>query len=114
MTLKRVLECLPTIEKIARCRSNKRRADLLREAKNCIFFAISEISLNVLNGNIRVSSYRKKQLKPHSSKIRKIADRKISLPLRKKLIIQSGGFLSSLLIPSITLLADLVARRYLK
>jgi len=114
MTLKKVLECVPTLEKIARSRSEKRRKELLKEAKNCIFFAISEISLNILNGNISLTSYQKNKLRPFRNKIRKIASKTVNLPERKKLIIQSGGFLSSLLIPSLSLLADIIARKYLK
>lgn len=114
MTLKRVIECLPTIKKIAKCRSLKRRIELLNEARDCIFHAISEISLNVLNGNISLTPYRRNKLKNHKNKIRKIALKTTPLAEKKKLIIQSGGFLPSLLIPSITLLADIIANKYLK
>lgn len=114
MTLKKVLECLPALERIARSRSQKRRVELLKEAKNCIFFAISEICLNVLNGNIRLSKYRMRKLEPYKNSVRKIALKSTTLPARKKLIIQSGGFLPSLLIPSISVLAEIIASKYLK
>lgn len=114
MTLKKVVECVPTLQKIAKCKSARERIKLLRGTKNSIFYAISEIALNTLNSNIRLTAYRKNKLRPHRNKIRKLALKTTTLPERKKIIIQSGGFLPSLLIPSLTLLAKFIGSKYLK
>lgn len=111
MTLKRVIECLPTITKIAKAKSIEKRLKLLKEARNCIYFAISEITLNVLQGKIPLKSTAKKKLLNHKAAIRKIATKSISLPTRKKVILQSGGFLPSLLIPAITVLGEIIASK---
>lgn len=114
MTLKRVLECLPTISKIAKAKTLTKRLQLLKEARNCIYFAISEITLNILRGNIKISPQKTKKLQAHKVAIRKIASKEISLPTRKKLILQSGGFLPTLLIPALTILADIAANKLIK
>lgn len=114
MTIKRVLECLPTLNEIARSKSAKKRQQLLKEAKDCIFYAISEISLNVLNGNIPVSKQRKLKLTAHKSKLRRLALKTTPLKERKKIVIQSGGFLASLIIPAVTILADVLAKKFIK
>ena len=47
---------------------------------------------NVLQGNIEISHHHKGKLKPHKSKLRKLADRKVALKIKQR-IIQKGGFL---------------------
>lgn len=111
MTLKRVLECLPAITEIAKARTLKRRLFLLEKAKDCVYYAISEVSLNILQGSVPVSTRRIKTLQKYKTTIRKIASKDLKLPTRKRLIIQSGGFLPSLLIPAVTFLAEIIAKK---
>lgn len=114
MPLRGVIKCLPTLEKIAKSRSLEKRLELLKHAEDCIFYAIGEIFLNILNGNIRVSNKRREKLKPYRLKIRRIASKNLPKQVRKQLIIQSGGFLPSLIIPAVSFLAEIAAKKFLK
>ena len=51
---------------------------------------------NVLQGNDEISHHHKQKLKPHKTKLRKLADRKVALKTKRR-IIQKGGFLPLLL-----------------
>ena len=58
---------------------------------------ISECVLNVQNGNIKLSGCNTRKLKNYISARRKVADRKMSLSCKKRLIVQRGGYLLPLL-----------------
>ena len=51
---------------------------------------------NVLQGNVEISHHHKWKLKPHKTKLQKLADRKVALKTKRR-IIQKGGFLPILL-----------------
>ena len=69
---------------------------------------ICECSLNVLNGNLPISSQQKKKLRKYKVTLRKIANRKESLPKKKKIIIQEGGFLNILIPAAISAISTLI------
>ena len=100
MTLTR--QQLKQIELIRVC-PQKLRKNLLKKLPNTAHKAISECALNVLKGNIPLSTHQKKCLKKHKTILRKIGDKKTTLFKKKKLIIQQGGFLN-ILIPAVAAL----------
>ena len=69
---------------------------------------ICECSLNVLNGNIPISTQQKKRLGKYKTTLRKIANKKGSLSNKKKLIIQRGGFLNILIPAAISAISALI------
>ena len=71
---------------------------ILKEADNDLLKCLSECAYNVLRGNVRLTKPQKTKLAKHKQKLRKVADRKTSLKLKRKLV-QSGGFLPALLAP---------------
>lgn len=73
------------------------RKELLRKANPEIIKTICEISHNTLKGNSKLSSKGKKILEKYKNKLRILNSSKKSLKSKKKLIIQSGGFLPALL-----------------
>jgi len=76
------------------------------ELVNCI----SEFVLNVLNGNIKLSGLNTRKLKKCKSALCKVADRYVSLSGMKRLIVQRGGLLLSLLGVILPTIASLIFR----
>lgn len=62
--------------------------------------SVLECILNVCNGNVHINSDDFKKLKPFNKTFKKLIDKKVKLPEKKKIIIQKGGFLQ-ILIPAI-------------
>jgi len=81
-------------------RPKLRRVILANSDKELINSA-GECALNVLQGNVRLSNCKKRKLRKIRRQIRTVANRHVPLALKKRLIIQSGGFLVPL--PSIVL-----------
>ena len=85
-----------------RLRKNGPTLRLLQKAptplqKRILDKASSELNAhNVLQRNVSISRHHKQKLKPHKIKLRKLADRKVALKTKQR-IIQKGGFLPILL-----------------
>lgn len=107
MTLEKVLECLPELKLLAKTKSSKKRELILKSARSCLFYAISEIARNILIKNIPLTRQQLRKLLPYKKDIRNIAKKSISLKKRKHIINQSGGFLGPLLIPALTVLGNI-------
>ncbi len=77
------------------CRSRgKARQRLVANATPEQINALSEVAMNVLRGNLPLSSVHKRKLVPHRHRLRQIANRKLSSKKRKALMVrQRGGFL---------------------
>lgn len=78
----------------------KLRKSLLQKIDSSCIKAICECCLNTLKGNVPISKDQKKSLSRHRKVLRTLADRKVSLIKKRKLIIQKGGFLN-ILIPTV-------------
>jgi len=59
--------------------------------------SICECVLNVLNGNVKLSGCVTRKLRKHKAVLRKVADKRVPISSKKKLIVQRGGFLLPLL-----------------
>lgn len=99
----RIRKNLPILKLLSKSKPRQRK-EIIKKASPDVIKTISECSLNVLNGNLRLTPTQKRKLKKHKNSLRRLAQRKISTNKRRK-IIQSGGFLPLLLAP---LLAPLV------
>ena len=84
------------------------RKDLLKKLPSHSVKAICECTLNVLKGNVPLSTYQKKSLRKYKATLRKIGTKKGSLFHKKKLIIQSGGFLNILIPAALSVLTGLI------
>lgn len=73
------------------------RKELLKKASPEIIKTICEISHNTLKGNTKLSAKGKNILEKYKNKLRALISPKKSLKSKKKLIVQSGGFLPALL-----------------
>ena len=70
--------------------------------------SICECVLNVLNGNVRLSGCFARKLRKHWTVLRKVADKRVPISGKKKLIVQRGGFLLPLLSAVLPALATLI------
>ena len=71
---------------------------ILRGADNDLIKCLSECALNILKGGVAFDREQKTNLIKHKQKIRKLAEKKISLKNKHK-IVQTGGFATALLAP---------------
>lgn len=69
---------------------------------------LSEITLNLLKGNIPFFLHQYKKLKNHKKLIRLLADRKISLKRKCGALQKTGVFLLSLLTAAIPIVGELI------
>jgi hypothetical protein len=87
----------------------------LRKAivKNCnseLVKSISECVLNVLNDNLKLTVCQKKRLQKYKVPLRALADKRVSISTKKRLINQRGGFLVPLLSAVLPTIASLIFR----
>lgn len=108
MTIEGVIKCLPELEKLSKLKSLSKRKVILKRAKSCLFYAISEIAKNTITGNIPLNQKQKNKLYIHRRQLREISRKSgVSLKRKKLIINQKGGaFLPALLIPAVSYLVE--------
>ena len=104
--MKRNIDALRVLSKA----SPRLRKAILVNADSDLLFALCEIALNVINGTVRLTPGNKKALKKHQRTIRTLLSRRSSINKKRKILVQRGGFLSTLLVPAITLLTALLTK----
>ena len=72
------------------------RKAILANCKDELVKTLSECSLNLLRGNVKLTPCQKRKLRKNRVHLRKLADKRVSLT-SKKSIVQRGGFLLPLL-----------------
>jgi hypothetical protein len=81
----------------------KERKKMLASANDETIKCICECALNTLKSNVPLSEDQFRKLRRHKHTLRYLADRRVSLPNKKKKVVkQAGGFLLPLLVPIIT------------
>ena len=85
----------------------KLRKTIILNGDKQLVNSICECVLNVLNGNIELSSCVKRKLRKHKNVLRKVVDKRVPI-LSKKVIVQRGGFLLPLLSAVLPALATLI------
>jgi hypothetical protein len=72
--------------------------------------SICECALNVLSGNLDLTDCAKRKLRKHKLVLRQVADKRVPLSSKKRLIVQKGGFLLPLLTAVLPALASYIFR----
>lgn len=88
----------------------KLRKVMLQNVKNDTIKALSEICHNTIKGNVEIGCKQKKCLKRYKTSLRSLARRSLPLTVKRKILIQKGGFLPTLL----TVILSSVIGAYLK
>ena len=69
---------------------------ILEKVSSELIRCLCDCAHNVLQGNVNISRHHKQKLKPHKTKLRKLANCKVALKTKQR-IIQKVGFLPILL-----------------
>lgn len=104
MTLVRLRRNVPRLKEL-KLSSVQKRKKLLLCASSDLVNAICDCCLNARNGNLKISAFQKRKLAPYASTIRALSKKKQSVKKRREILLQKGGFLPSLLIPVLSLVA---------
>lgn len=75
----------------------KLRKAIIKNSDDALIKALSEISLNTLNGNLELTGGAKNKLKKYKRKLRCIACPKRKLKSKRNILVQEGGFLPVLI-----------------
>lgn len=94
--MKRLKDNKHTLYVLKNCNAKVRKT-ILETANPELIKAICEICMNILNGNVRISVKSKNSLKNYKNSIRKITSPRTTLKSKKKILVQNGGFLPTLL-----------------
>ena len=90
--------------------SNRSRQSVARQASLAEVKGLCEVCKNILLGNLPVSVEQKRKLNIHKRKLRKFADKSISLKKKKKLIGQRGGWLGAVASIALPFIAGLLKK----
>lgn len=71
--------------------SKKQRKALLKVADRTWIEAICECALNLVKGNVALSSTERKRLSPYKNHLRALSNPNVTLRRKRKLISQQGG-----------------------
>ena len=93
-------KCLGKLEMIANIKSKTLRARVLADFfDECLFSAIREVLINLVEGNIPIPPNHKATIRRHKKTILTIANNPPKR-FRKQLVVQTGGFLH-IVVPAI-------------
>jgi hypothetical protein len=105
-----VKECFKDLEFISKIKSAEAKKVMLKyySQNPKIYLALREIAINVIKGHIDLDNKKKIALRQHKKQICELASsrKKLCAKSRKKLVVQSGGWLW--LIPIISNIIDLI------
>ena len=107
---KRLRRNLPVLKTVLSLKPKQRKKNVCHSSEDLIL-ALCEIALNVLKGNIPLTSTQYSKLNKQKKFIKLFADRKTGLPRKRKVLRQSGGFILPLLASSLPFLFNLFTAR---
>lgn len=110
---KSLKKSLPFLQIVAKL-SDINRKNVLKEVggEKILYNALHEIAHNTLNGNFKLNRNQLKRLKPHTKTLKNLcvnSNRNCSKK-RKKLIVQSGGYLQFLIPALASILPTIISK----
>ena len=76
----------------------KNRQEMIQHCPKEVIDYVGESCLNVINGNVKLSSAQKQRLRPRKNNLLLISSKKVPVAQKKKIINQKGGALLGLLL----------------
>lgn len=98
--MKEVKKNIHCLHYLSQCKASDRRF-ILKNANKDLVYAICECFLNVLNGNVKLSDIVVKKIKRHKKTLRQLVNNSESIKNKKQLLVQKGGSILPLLLPTI-------------
>ena len=77
----------------------KLKKAIIKHAPTDLVTAISEIVLNLIKGVIKLTAHQKKRLSRYKKELLALAKKKVSLGKKRKILVQKGGGVVSILVP---------------
>ncbi len=99
--MKRLKDHKHTLYVLKNCNPEVRKS-ILKNASPELIKTLCEICTNTLNGNTKISPTYKKKLTSHKTSLRKLVSPRLGLKSKKKILIQQGGFLPTLITALLT------------
>ena len=93
---------------LANCKNKLRNAIVSSSSRDQIY-SVCECVLNISNGNVKLNKEEFAKLKKYRKYFKKLLARKVGLKEKKKILIQSGGFLQFLIPAVISGLSSIAA-----
>lgn len=87
----------------------KLRNSIISNCNKEQILAVIECILNVLNGNIQIDNTTLQKLRPFNKTFKKLLDKKTGLKIKRKIIVQKGGFLQFLIPAIVSGIASIVS-----
>ena len=103
LKFRNVLKCTIELDKLVKEKNTTERIKLLKEVKDCVIDAISEIAKNCLVGNIPLTKEDFDKLSKYQNILRLIS-KPSTVEKRRNIIIQRGGGFIDTLIPAALIL----------
>ena len=102
--------CLGHLKFISKIKSSKFRKAILKDlsCKNCYFRALKEIAENAIKGNLILDTKTRKKLYPYKASIKRLCCKTKSKQQKRKLVIQSGGWLPIILPAVISIVSEII------
>lgn len=99
------------LKQLSRTKEKRKRNNILKKGGTDLTKCLCECALNVIKGNVPLSSKQFDKLKPFKNPITKLGNKRIPLYRKRKIIQQSGG---SLLTVLLTPILGALASKFLK
>jgi len=109
MMMKRIKSNYHHLQVFKTAKPQLRRA-LIKNCSSELVKSISECVLNVLRNNLQMSECQKKRLQKFKGSLRALADKRVSISAKRRLINLRGGFLVPLLSAILTTISSLIYR----
>ena len=93
-----VKRALPLLKVLVDATPKLKKA-IIKHAPPDLVTAISEIVLNLIKGVIKLTAHQKKRLSRYKKELHGLAKKKVSLGKKRKILVQKGGGLISILVP---------------
>lgn len=105
--LKRNLDFLRIL---AKAPASQRKA-IIKSSSSDLVTCLCEIVDNILSGTVSLAKQRRAKLKQYTKILRTLANRKVPISKKKRLLVQKGGgaFLPALLVPILAIAGSLLA-----
>ena len=97
MYSKFLIQSAPDLKKISCCKAAAARKKRLKNADDAVIKSIAECCHNVLKGNVVAANKKIGKLNKYKKQIRRMANRRVSLKSKRRLVAQTGGFVGPLL-----------------
>lgn len=98
--MKRLVANTHILHVLKSCNPKIRNA-IINHAHPEVIKTLCEIAINTLNGNNPITRGTKTRLACHKKSLRKLSNIKLSIPTKRRVLIQSGGGLIPILIGSV-------------